>query len=57
MAVRRSLGVDGPEKVKVLDDRTGAQVKVVIDDLEDLSVGLLASSVSVDVDCERRASD
>lgn len=53
VTVRRSGLVDGLEKVQVADDRSGAEVEVVLDDLDNLAIRLLAGVVCVDEDRQR----
>lgn len=50
MTVAGGLGVDGLEEVQLLDDDTGAEIKVLLDDGENLVIGLGAGSVAVDKD-------
>jgi len=52
VAVLGSLEVDGLGKVKLLDNDTRAQIKVVANDLDQLVRVLLRSTVSVDIDRE-----
>lgn len=52
VAVRGGLEVLGLLQAKLLDDDTGAEIPVVADDLDELSVSLLAGAVGVDVDGE-----
>lgn len=50
MAVLGSLEVDGLVKVELSDNDTGSEVKVVVDDLDELIRGLGRGAVRVDVD-------
>ena len=50
MAVLSSLKVDGLGQVKLTDDDTRTEVKVVADDLNELLRGLLRGAVGVDVE-------
>jgi hypothetical protein len=52
VAVLGGLAVDGAGQVELLDDHTGAQVEVLVDDLDELVRGLLRRAVRVDVDGE-----
>lgn len=53
VAVRSSLEVDGSSKVEILDDNTGSEVEVLLDDLNELSRRVLGGSVGVDEDGQR----
>lgn len=53
MTVLGGLEVDGLGQVKLLDDDTGPQVKVVTDDLDKLIGALGGGAVGVDVDGQR----
>jgi hypothetical protein len=48
----RGLLVDGATELQVANDAPRTQVKVLVDDLEQLGVGLLASAVCLNVDAE-----
>ena len=48
--VGSSLEVDRAPQVELLDDDSGTEVEVVLNDLEELSVALLAGTVGVNVD-------
>lgn len=50
VAVLGRLEVDGPGKVELLDDDTGAHVEVLADDLDELVRGLGGGAVGVDED-------
>jgi len=50
VSVASGLVVDGLPEIELLDDVSGAEVEVLLDDVKDLSVALLASSVGVNVD-------
>ena len=50
MTVAGGLGVDGLEEVQLLDDDTGAEVEVLLDDGENLLIGLGTSAVGIDED-------
>ena len=52
MSVRGGLGELGLLELKVADDASRAEVEVLVDDLNELSLGLLGSAVGVDVDGE-----
>ena len=53
VAVRGGLVVDRLPQVELLDDHARAQVKVLLDDLDELRVALAAGAVRVDVDGQR----
>lgn len=50
VTVASGLGVDGLEEIQLLDDDTGAEIEVLLDNGEDLGVGLGAGTVGVDED-------
>lgn len=50
VTVAGGLGVDGLEEIQLLDDDTGAEIEVLLDDGEDLGIGLGAGTVGVDED-------
>ena len=50
VTVASGLGVDGLEEIQLLDDDTGAEIEVLLDDGEDLGIGLGAGTVGVDED-------
>jgi len=50
VSVAGSLGVDGLEEIQLLDDDTGTEVEVALDNGEDLVVRLGAGTVGVDED-------
>lgn len=50
MAIRSGLEVLRPLEVELIDDDTWTEVPVLLDDLNELGVGLLASSVGINVD-------
>jgi len=50
VSVRSSLKVDGTSKVKILDNDTRTEIKVVTDNLDELSRGLVRGTVSVNKD-------
>jgi hypothetical protein len=52
VTVRGGLEVLGLLEVELLNDESGAEVKVLADDLHELGVGLLAGAVGVDEDGE-----
>lgn len=52
VTVLGGLAVDGAGEVELLDDDTGAQVEVLVDDLDELVRGLVRGAVGVDVDGE-----
>lgn len=53
VAVRSSLEVDGSSKIEILHNHTGSEVKVLLDDLNELSRRQLGGSVGVDEDGQR----
>jgi hypothetical protein len=52
VAVLGCLAVDGVGEVEFLDDDTGAEVKVLEDDLNELVGGLIGGAVGLDEDGE-----
>jgi hypothetical protein len=50
VTVLGGLAVDGLGQVKLLDNDTGSEVKVVTDDLDKLLRGLLRGAVRIDID-------
>src|SRR5688572_8950616 len=52
VTVRCSLEVLGLLEAELLDDNAGAEIPVVIDDLDEFSIALLAGAVGVDIDGE-----
>ena len=53
VAVLGSLEVDGAVKVQLTDNDTGTEVKILVDDGNELIGALLRSAVSVDMDRQR----
>jgi hypothetical protein len=53
VTIRSSLVVDGAAKVKLAHDASRAEIKVVVDDLEEISIGLLTSAVGVNENGQR----
>ena len=53
MTVRSGLEVLRPLEIELTDNNTWTEVPVLLDDLDELSVGLLASSIAINVDRER----
>lgn len=53
VAVRGSLEVDGSSKVEILHKHTGSEVKVLLDDLNELGRRVLGGSVGVNEDGQR----
>lgn len=52
MTVLGGLEVDGLGQVKLADNDTGTEVKVVADDLDKLLGGLVGGTVGVDIEGE-----
>lgn len=52
VAVLGRLEVDGAVQAELADDDTGPEVKVLVDDLDELIRGLLRRAIGVDVDGE-----
>jgi hypothetical protein len=52
VTVGSGLEVLGPLEAELLDNDTRTEIPIVLDDLDELGIGLLASAVGVDVDGE-----
>jgi len=50
VTIRGGLEVDGLLEVEFLDNDTRAEIPVVVDDLDEFLIGLLAGAVGVDID-------
>ena len=53
MAVGSGLEILRPLEVELTDNDTRTEIPVLLDDLNELRVGLLASSIGIDIDRER----
>lgn len=53
MAISSSLLIDGPEEIKILDNDTRAEIKVVANDFDKLFLRPVGSTVGLDEDGKR----
>ena len=53
VTVLGSLAVDGVGEVKLLDDDTGAHVKILLDNLDELLASLVARAIGLDEQAQR----